>query len=759
MYYVCTYTYVHIVDASKLKQEILQAMLKARDANCSISVRYGKVLFCGAGAAGKSNFLNLLMEEDFQSSHISTEVAKPQQITVAMKALICSDEDEVKFEKMSIDDEILQLISYLPEHCTIPTPSPESSVSTTNKENSQPRDQKYDDTAKSNELALANVNLRAEKMPEKHPGEVWDILTFMDTGGQPQFISMLPVINSFAMITYIVHNMIGGKKNLHNKVEVKHGNKNGESSFTPYLENYTHLQLIKTLMSYANSILLPDKKFLTDFQVNKSNVNCESKGSSLISLVGTHSNEITVNDIVEINTELIETLKHSGAANNVNPDLNENYRYLVPVDSKKQLQHEELSGFEVSNANPKKFTNPSKIRKHIYEQLQKQDQYSIPIHWLLLELEIRKKCGDKKFISYDDVLLLSREKKLGDENFVKNGLRFHHLFGVLLYFEDIKGMKELVITDHQWLFDKLTNIVVDSFKSKCDRDEDRDDRERKGILKETMLDKLDVDSDFEMAGINVTNKSINPKKAFLKLLKHLRIIAKLNENPTKYFMPTLLDSFDVCNVQENQPWANSCFTTKTSEIIFSVPLLIQFKSVDNINLFPRGMFCFLVVQLINMSKSKWEPCHSEKIKNYNNFITLINKVTSHYIILIDRIFFLEVQVAHISEEGDWPAIHSEIFDTINYSLVEFGKKFNICVQLKHGFFCRNKECRNKEMHMSYVEKDNRQHSFCSNDWSTKLKSSHKVWLETFLKVHTYVHMYCTYCMLANVMLISLCTYF
>ena len=730
----CVYVlYICILDANKLKQEVLQAMLKARDANCSICVRYGKVLFCGAGAAGKSNFLNLLMEEDFQSSYISTPVAKPQQITVAMKALICSDKHEVKFKKMSTDDEILQLMSYLPEHCTIPTASPESGVSTTNKENSQPKDQKYDDTAKSNELALANVNLRAEKVPQKCPGEVWDVLTFMDTGGQPQFISMLPVINSFAMITFIVHNMIGGKKNLHNKVEVKHGNKDGESSFTPYLENYTHLQLIKTLMSYANSVLLPDKKFLTNFQANKSNVDCESKGSSLISLVGTHSNEITENNIVEINTELIEMLKHSGAAKNVNPHLNENYRYLVPVDSKKQLQHEELSKFKVSNTNPKKFTNPSKIRKHIYDQLKKQDQYSIPIHWLLLELEIRKKCGDKKFISYDDVLLLSREKKLGDENFVKNGLRFHHLFGVLLYFEDIKGMKDLVITDHQWLFDKLTNIVVDSFKSKCDRDEDHDDREKRGILKETMLDKLDVDSDFKMAGINVTNKSVNPKKSFLKLLKHLRIIAKIDKNPTKYFMPTLLDSFDVSNAQENQPWASSYFSTKTNEIISSVPLLIQFKSVDNTNLFPRGIFCFLVVQL-SSSKSKWKPCKQA----YNNFITLVDKVTSNYIILIDRIFFLEVQVAHVSEEGDWPAIHSEIFDTINNSLVEFGKEFNICVQLKHGFFCRNKECLNKEMHMSYVEKENPKYSYCSNDEPTKLESSHKVWLETFHKVHIYV---------------------
>ena len=100
--YVCTYIYMLIINFNcvlkdKRKQEILEVMLKARDAKHSVLVRYGKVLFCGASAAGKTNFMNLLMEEDFQSSHISTEVLKPQQVAVAIKALLYSNEDEVEF--------------------------------------------------------------------------------------------------------------------------------------------------------------------------------------------------------------------------------------------------------------------------------------------------------------------------------------------------------------------------------------------------------------------------------------------------------------------------------------------------------------------------------------------------------------------------------------------------------------------------------------------------------------------------------------
>ena len=52
------------------------------------------------------------MEEDFQSMHKSTEVLNlPHQVTVAMKALISSNRDEVEFKRMNIEGEILQLES------------------------------------------------------------------------------------------------------------------------------------------------------------------------------------------------------------------------------------------------------------------------------------------------------------------------------------------------------------------------------------------------------------------------------------------------------------------------------------------------------------------------------------------------------------------------------------------------------------------------------------------------------------------------
>ena len=250
---------MHAIIAEKRHQELEETMLKARDAKYSVPIRYGKVLFCGAAAAGKSNFLHLLMKEDFQPLHISTEVLKPQQVTIAMKAVISNSEGEVEFTKMSINEEILQLESYLPKKYAAPlqksslqvptqdkpsadnltkeyttsTPPSQESFLQEDKKSADNLPKRYitsttvippqkelqrklayrsssrygaplqsitvDDIYFHSKLALATVE-STKKLNNKEVGAVWDILTFMDTGGQPQFISMLPAVNSFAMV-------------------------------------------------------------------------------------------------------------------------------------------------------------------------------------------------------------------------------------------------------------------------------------------------------------------------------------------------------------------------------------------------------------------------------------------------------------------------------------------------------------------------------------------------------------------------------
>ena len=384
-----------------------------------------------------------------------------------------------------------------------------------------------------------------------------------------------------------------------------------------------------------------------------------------ILLVGTHSgdDQLSENDIKSIDENLVKVANKSGV-NHIKPELNENYQVLVPVDNNKQGKNsimqkrysnvyryvqiflnkiyqtfvpgDKIAELDMIEKSTKRYTSPSDIRKYIQKYLTNQDKIYVPIKWLLLELEIRKICQQRKcnLISYNDVLKLTRERKLGydgefgdvdidSEQFIKQGLRFHHSFGVLLYFEDVEGMQKLVITNHQWLFNKLSKIVEYSFT--CDTQKDLKDLNN-GIFKKSLLGSecLDIGKDFEDSQIDI--KSVDPIDAFLKLLEHLCIAAPLNENAIKYFMPCILDSCELTEIKEKIP----DYKANNNNI---EPLFIQFKSTDsNTYSFPRGAFCFLVVEL--MVSMKWLPYR----QTYVNLITLFKRDTAHYVTLIDRIF-------------------------------------------------------------------------------------------------------------------------
>ena len=191
-------------------------------------------------------------------------------------------------------------------------------------------------------------------------------------------------------------------------------------------------------------------------------------------------------------------------------------------------------------------------------------------------------------------------------------------------------MQNIVITNHQWLFNKLSKIVEYSFA--CNSLKDTEDL-KKGIFRRTLLgsDCLDISKDFKDSQIDIN--LINPIKAFLKLLEHLRIAAPFNEGVTNYFMPSLLDSYELKHIMKDR-----------MKVLF-----IQFKSDDNITYsFPRGAFCFLVDEL--MLSKKWEQYGQA----YVNLITFLKKDTTHRITLADNaeLFCLEIHVTHLCEKPE-----------------------------------------------------------------------------------------------------------
>ena len=692
--------------------------MEARKTASAIKVRYGKVILSGSCASGKTSFFRLIMKKKFEDQYKSTGLADAHRVIFTTKAYIqpSTSGENVEFEVLDFDCEITQLRSYV--HTKVNNAASLSTVPDTAHE---PTESAVEATTTSQSITEIETVIADNSETEQIPKEatknneskekIWDILTFVDTGGQPEYISMLPAVNNSVMLTFVVHKMEGGVRSLDNPVTVTHS---GDHCFKPYSLGYSNLDLIKTLISFTNNIFLHKKPFLDE-------VCCkEGSSASYLSFIGTHSDKITENDVNEIDKVLARTVADS-ELENVLAKVNPKYQHLIPVNNTTAGETGEDK-------------NASKIRRKIYHLLENQPIYEVPYVWLLLELEIRKACEDRGscFITYTEVLKLCKQKGLMNDNedFIRNGLKFHHLFGVLLYFDEVEGIRDLIITDHKWLLNKLTDIVLHFYytdlTSKCLNDF------KQGIFNKSLIDQMNLATEFKKSGIDV--ETFDVKESFINLLQHLKIIAPI-ENSTKYFMPCLLNN---CNFAEKeqkilQSYGTNCVVTDDNPNLPIEPLLIQFtlcSSSDQVGSFPRGVFCCLIVQLLQ-DNQEWRLQWSPNVKKvFSNLVTFYISYESsgHYITLIDRLFFLEIQVAHKYKLPYGSTIYHRISCVIGEALRKVGRSLNFHgFNLSYGFLCH--ECRNPEVHMTKLLKKDSMSLFCYCNQPTEMTLSHQVWFD------------------------------
>ena len=152
-------------------------------------------------------------------------------------------------------------------------------------------------------------------------------------------------------------------------------------------------------------------------------------------------------------------------------------------------------------------------------------------------------------------------------------------------------------------------------------------------------------------------------------------------------MPSLLNA---CNFNTNQlEFLQKCGTSscnKDDKSFIVKPLLIQFANStmpDTYGTFPRGVFCCLAVHLLNQYpewRLQWSP--NEEII-FDNLITFFTE-TGHYITLLDKIMFLEVQVRH--KKSIDPSTCSQVYNILCHSLKSVGHKLQFYdFKLKSGF--------------------------------------------------------------------------
>ena len=683
---------------------MLKKLEQAKANNETLKVLYTTVLFTGSSGVGKTSLLNKLNKERLNKHHHSTGVVESKH-TICVKTMAFIKSTEGSTERLQwINLDYDSMISHLNKHLqnlkfpllSLPTasPPPEESVqndlvdtsqipssptlsatdnipNTTGKYAVETNKGVEVNIAKPDEVAVDIAKADSSNTPSL--GDVWDIINFLDTGGQPEFVNILPAVSSSIALTFIVFNL---SESLGSPVHVMH-NVHGDPSFKPYYLDCTNLEFIKRLMVSSenfNKIVTPSLK-----SIQRKDGGSDSK----ICYIGTHALDVSVKKIQEIDSQL------SSVANEL--ELHQRSFWCSPKEPLKRLFPVDM--FPVNKEQETFDDIIEDIRDNIQKQVQKRDYFEVPITWLIFLLKLQKLCNVKNisYISYQEVVDVWIEENVSSKSNwetksdqgsyedqcktinreysdVHNILLFFHFMGMLFYYHKVEAMRDFVFVDRQWLFEKLTELVEIKFtKSYSKKDISAED-----VEKFTMEGRLSINI---IENLKLDLRGIQPLH-FINLLDHLNIVAPFDSMQRDYFMPCVLPSFSSAE--------------KLSELdkfygnIQHVPLLVGFKNGP----MPHGFFCHLIVELFrNLPKGWCLPLGpTEEMQHvYNNLITFTT-TSSHAVSLFYKIGYLEIQVRH--EESLPTIIHCNVKHDLDKALknvshhLQLNKK-----QLCYGFYC------------------------------------------------------------------------
>ena len=731
---------------------ILAKLEEAKAKNETLKVSYTTVLFSGSCGVGKTSLLKKLNKQNLNKLHHSTGVAKSKHAICIKTTAVVKSTEGLQWINLDYDS----MISYLNRHLdnlrfpslslTAASPKermpseldedsqdPEFSMSipaaTLSLKKSTPsitENKSVIQTPEEVEVSVTKANLVAVDIAKANStnspslGEVWDIINFLDTGGQPEFVNILPAVSSSISLTFIVFNL---SKNLDSLVHVQH-NVNGDPSFEPYYLDCTNLDFIKRLMvssenfnrNYASSLGLKSTKREDDGNDSK------------ICYVGTHALNVGEEEIQEIDDRL------SGIVGELK--LHQRSFWSSPKQHLKRLFPIDL--FPIDKEKESFEGIIEDIRDNIQKQVQRRDFYEVPVTWFIFLLKLQKLCQAKEvsYISYQEAVDVWMDENVNkskwgmrldqglyedhelesvsrEKSDVHNVLLFFHFMGMLFYYHKVQGMCDLVFIDRQWLFEKLTELVEIKFtKGYSKKDISAEDVEKftmEGRLNINIIKNLKVD----LQGI--------PPLYFIYLLDHLHIIAPIDSKLKDYFMPCVLPSFPL--VKSSQKFID---LDKFYGTIQRVPLLVGFRNGP----VPHGFFCHLIVELFRNLPIGWDPplLSTSRMQHvYNNLITFPT-ASGHAISLFYKIGYLEVQVRH--EKSQPTIIHCDVQTELVNALRKVSDHLKLNKeQLCYGFYCKCEEIQ----HFAKLKELGSMTDYIRCGYSyTELTEDHRVWLQVQL---------------------------
>ena len=609
--------------------------------------------------------LELIMTTTKNYSH-SSDISKP----IAVKYIFQRKSKSMQGMKLSLPSKTSKQV----KHVMLETDKPNEHESTHNDDDTDSNEERSKHiTVYSPDIAPVDIFKKAVKLRRmdalrEHLESSWS-LYLTNTGGQIEFQEHLPLLvcgPSIFFVTFPLHH------DLDKPYEVQYQYPDG--SVKKYSSTPT---LIQELLQTLATIYALD---YVDIQIGDEEITLKPT----VFFIGTHKDclKSESEEILKIDEKLqryIEqtSLYHQGSIQFASDYENSNESRLL---------------FTVNNLS-KDDDDFQKIRFAVQQTVEvkchKEFTVQCPSSWLIFSLILREKHKSNRVLRLENCFKIAQECGISSHKELTTALCFiHSRLGLVRYF-NVKELDSLVVIDPQVLFDKITDLIVETFVGKNAHRSEIKEFRQKGIISVAVMKRISERS-------NEDNQL--PFTWVTKLLNHLRLAALFKDcYGEKYFFPSAL-----CHVPKAQDSTVVSPPPHEPQANQPPPVVIAFET----GFCPRGIAGGLIKCLMtNEMKSKrhWKLLPDRIFRNQVCF-----RIEAYGDIAIKILpTHLEITL-QMDSEGD--ITETEIQETCEEAYAQISKSMKIVTKM-YGkceyywtFYCTSTQCK-KDPHPAEIEWD------------------------------------------------------
>ena len=554
------------------------ALLKKYRELVVINSRAIKLLLVGPPQVGKTVTKHHLLGE-IESVHQrlkysdSTGLEAPIEICIDNAALT----NDSTWNRVNTDELVESLIQFIenshntkePDHLSEPGGSQATASQYTSLEERSPIAQEaaaaeeYTNYEKLDEFlrdTCKKMHLSKEDLMKKFAQSLTVYL--IDTGGQPEFHDLLPLLLQGPAFYLIFFNLA---ESLDDPYTIKCSYATGP----PYQSGHT---IANTLSMIYNS-----------FTYSSAQKEDMSGVKPQILVIGTHYDQVTPEDISRINQALYNILQIQYGSPQREMLID------VPGASFLAVDNTNINGQEIT-----------KLRKLLAEAVKKAcEPVQVPITWLFFHLILRKKYKKVKVCALEKAIELAQGCGIKRRDVGTVLTYIYRKLGTILYYEDVPDLCQLVICDPNVIYQSTSQLIF-TFYEKLSYDKIR----YNGLIPEKVFREL----------ISIENNVSLDINQFIKFLEYFRIVSFVRSNSScNVFMPCLLRNSDETD-DSNIDSLIICFPFNKEGEYRMIPVSLATALVVTLHSLPPTMFGGQSVQ------QPWEYAPVPQFKNRYEFI-------------------------------------------------------------------------------------------------------------------------------------------